>query len=432
MITFDAILPKLIEVFTAHRANLALLGELVINRDLNGRVRLIVSAVVQQDSSAMQLLENLSHEISNKLEQHTFSSNRLVLFEEDVQAILSQVQSFKLEGFHNLYVIDRLASEGNWASISEESTTTPRIVFFSIKGGVGRSTALAVTAWSLAEQGKKVLVLDLDLESPGLSSNLLPEDRRPTYGITDWLVEDLVDNGNAVLNDMVATSMLSRNGEIYVVPAHGRDVGEYVAKLGRVWMPKVTACGQREAWSERLERLIEQLESQYQPDVILIDSRAGIDEVASACVTDLKANLVLLFALAGAQTWTGYCILFSYWHRMGVVQQIRERLQIVAAMIPDDERRIAYVEDLQAQAQAIFTEHIYDEVPAESEGDYFNFDESDESAPHYPWLIRWNTGFSALVSLHNRLEMLDEDTVKLVFGSLINHLLPVVGVNNHD
>jgi Mrp family chromosome partitioning ATPase len=58
-------------------------------------------------------------------------------------------------------------------------------VFFSIKGGVGRSTALAATAWRLAQAGKRILVLDLDLESPGLSSSLLSPDRQPVYGITD-------------------------------------------------------------------------------------------------------------------------------------------------------------------------------------------------------------------------------------------------------
>ena len=32
---------------------------------------------------------------------------------------------------------------------------------------------------------------------------------------------------------MTATSLLSHDGEIYVVPAHGMDPGEYVSKLGR-------------------------------------------------------------------------------------------------------------------------------------------------------------------------------------------------------
>nr|VFJ60607.1 MAG: hypothetical protein BECKFW1821B_GA0114236_10583 [Candidatus Kentron sp. FW] len=67
-------------------------------------------------------------------------------------------------------------------------------------------------------------------------------------------------------------------------------------------MSKVSAEGIREPWSERLRRLLDALEERWRPDVVLIDSRAGIDEVASACLTDLSATMILLFAIDGDQT----------------------------------------------------------------------------------------------------------------------------------
>ncbi|MGB5147705.1 MAG: AAA family ATPase [Porticoccaceae bacterium] len=45
--------------------------------------------------------------------------------------------------------------------------STRFIAFYSHKGGVGRSLALANTAFALAAQGRKVLVMDMDLEAPG-------------------------------------------------------------------------------------------------------------------------------------------------------------------------------------------------------------------------------------------------------------------------
>src|SRR5947207_7956161 len=42
------------------------------------------------------------------------------------------------------------------------------ITFYSYKGGVGRSMALANVAVLLAKWGKKVLVVDWDLEAPGV------------------------------------------------------------------------------------------------------------------------------------------------------------------------------------------------------------------------------------------------------------------------
>jgi hypothetical protein len=42
------------------------------------------------------------------------------------------------------------------------------VTFYSYKGGVGRTLALSNVAVLLAKQGKKVLVMDWDIEAPGL------------------------------------------------------------------------------------------------------------------------------------------------------------------------------------------------------------------------------------------------------------------------
>lgn len=422
MTTFDHILPVVSQVLATHKTVLSSLDWILINRDLNGKVRLIVPDTVQKTYSARRQVEAITTHLVQRLGAHAYPLESSILYEQDRMFACDGTASFPLEGFENVLVVDRLATEGNWASIAPVTTGVPRVVFFSIKGGVGRSTALAASAFALAQAGKRVLVLDLDLESPGLSSALLPNERRPTFGIADWLVEDLVDNGDAVLEEMLVTSTLSHDGEIYVVPAHGRDAGEYVAKLGRVWMPKIGANGVRQNWSQRLGRLIDTFEQRWNPDVILIDSRAGIDEVASSCVTDLGAGLVLLFAIDGEQTWSGYQILFRHWHRSGVVRDIRERLQIVGAMIPELDS-IDYFASLREHAADQFTDELYDEVPpGEATGDCWNFDETDESAPHYPWAIQWHRSFAALRSLHSRLEAVDMKEVSAIFGSLIDGL----------
>lgn len=422
MSTFDNILPAIQSILHDHAAALPEIGDLIINRDLNGRVRLIAQESTRENQQAMQALGGISKALLERLGNHAYPLDRAILFEDNLKIIYEGATKFKLAGFDKVQIIDRLASEGDWARISAESVGSPRIVFFSIKGGVGRSTALAASAWSLAQIGKRVLVIDLDLESPGLSSALLPEDRRPTYGITDWLVEDLVNNSDSVFSEMIATSELSYDGEIYVVPAHGREPGEYVAKLGRAWMPKISEDGKREAWSQRLARLIQALENKLKPDVILLDSRAGIDEIASSCIADLSANLVLLFAIDGEQTWAGYRILFNHWRRYGVAHDIRERLQTVGAMIPEL-GTAEYFDSLCEHSYDLHSETLYDEIaPGELIADGWHFDVSDDSAPHYPWAIRWHRGFIGFRSLHLRLNSIDPQDVSAIFGDLIDNM----------
>lgn len=444
--TFDQIPQIAGRILADHRDTLAPLEWLIVNRDLNGRVRLIVPERVREDEMLRAKVEVIYRELAHHLGRHAYPANMGVLYEATQEDARQGASSYALNGFDRVWVVDRLATEANWARIAPETTGVPRVVFFSIKGGVGRSTALAATAWHLAQAGKRVLVLDLDLESPGLSSALLPQERQPTYGITDWLVEDLVDNGDTVFDSMVATSNLSHDGEIHVVPAHGAEHGEYIAKLGRVWMPKVQVDGSREIWSARLDRLLHALEVRIQPDAVLIDSRSGMDEIASACITDLGANLILLFALEGEQTWNGYRMLFEQWQRAHVAGQIRERLQVVGAVVPELDR-VEYLEGLREHSYEVFGVTLYDDIaPAtpdtvglkEVDGkrtwqvgslvEGWNFDEADEGAPHHPWAVNWHRSFAGLRSLQGRLAVIDTQEVKAIFGPLlegVNHVTEV-------
>ncbi|WP_212741682.1 ParA family protein, partial [Escherichia coli] len=418
MITFDDILPLSLSILEENRDFIAVLDWFVINRDLNGRIRLVAPDNIINDHVKIESLQALSEAFSNSLQNHY--NNTKILYEDNIQNVSSGAHMIELEGFTNVFMADRYANESSWSDIAPVTSGVPRVVFFSIKGGVGRSTSLAASAWHLAQRGLKVLVLDLDLESPGLSSALLPKERQPKFGITDWLIEDLVDSGDAIIESMVATSPLSHDGEIYVVPAHGVSAGEYVSKLGRVWMPKMNQEGKKEKWSNRLNRLIDELEQKIAPDIILIDSRSGIDEVASCCVTDLGANLVLLYALEGQQTWNGYRILFEHWLKSGLANKIRDRLQVVAAMVPEIEK-IEYLISLREHAYDLFAETLYDEIAPPDEDavgqtgsddfswqvrefiEGWNFDSSDEGAPHSPWAIQWHRSFAGSLTLHGRL-----------------------------
>ena len=58
-----------------------------------------------------------------------------------------------------------------------ESSGGTIVTFYSYKGGTGRTMALANVAWILASQGKRVLAVDWDLESPGLHQYYPPVPR---------------------------------------------------------------------------------------------------------------------------------------------------------------------------------------------------------------------------------------------------------------
>jgi len=58
------------------------------------------------------------------------------------------------------------------------------VTFYSYKGGTGRTMSLANVAWILAANGKRVLVVDWDLESPGLDRYFAPFIDAELFGAT--------------------------------------------------------------------------------------------------------------------------------------------------------------------------------------------------------------------------------------------------------
>jgi hypothetical protein len=339
MSTFDELLPSLAEILQDHMMDLQPFLPILINRNLYGHICLILDAKHHPNPEMpTHPLFHLAEEVSNRLSPHVKEVSQIFMFEEDPKRLMKSGCAFGLfdrngQVLPDVYVMDRLAQEATWESIEDISPTSPRVVYYSINGGVERTNTVMISALSLAKEGKRVMVIDLDFESPGFSSFFLDQNDQPAFGIIDWLVEDLVNNGDAVIQNLHTNIPISCNGEIVVVPAHGLNPGEYISKLGRVYMPTFRADGSRQMWSARLNHLLGELEQRHQPDIILIDSCTGINEFSSACLTDLGAKKIYLFAPDELQSWSNYLLLFQHWHQLGVTQKIRERLQFVRPMM---------------------------------------------------------------------------------------------------
>ncbi|HEX4724878.1 MAG TPA: AAA family ATPase [Pseudonocardiaceae bacterium] len=270
-----------------------------------------------------------------------------------------------------------------------EQPTGTRVALYGFKGGVGRSTATFILARHLARQGKSVLVVDLDLESPGVTSLLHSDLQYADHGIVDHLVESAVEN-EADLDLVVRSDSvgeLDGNGEVWLASAGGRprDGYSYLDKLNRVYFDLPTT-----PFGRRLANAIAACEAQVanrsrQPDIVLLDSRPGIHDVAAVAITQLS-TLALLFATDNPQTWQGYRALFDQWRtRLDAESRdrIRNRIKMVAAMVPSSQAD-AYLRGFADNAQECFATTLYDNEEGDVGLEAFNFAPDDPSAPHHP------------------------------------------------
>lgn len=331
-------------------------------------------------------------------------------------------------------VLDRQIMGQDWLNpIAAPAPHPHRIVFYGVKGGVGRSTALAMVAYGLAREGKRVLLLDFDLESPGLSGLLLPTDRVAEFGMVDWFVEDAVGQGDSVLRNMVSDSPLAdtTTGAIRVATAIGQGESAYLSKLARVYVDVPGRDGRQglQRFATRMQYVVQLLEAQEKPDVVLIDSRAGLHDVAAISITSL-ADTALLFATDSAQNWQGYEQLFAHWqHRPEVCAQVRDRLAIVQALAPKNDREGRSKAFLN-HAYELFSSTLYDEIapPTSTSGqppmqsiDLYNPAMEDEAAPHFPIRVDWDEVFQEFdPKLRPEQGGVSEAEIEAKFGALIS------------
>lgn len=390
MVRFSDALTAAQRWFQTHHVHLP--AKAVLVRDLFGRIRLALPPAEPPAFPPAWL-----DELHVSLGAYSPGPENLLLLGQDLiapDAIFAAPDLSPIDPDNpaGLRLLDRLVTGADWirSQFVDQPPRTARATFYGLKGGVGRSTALALFARHLAAQGKRVLVLDLDLESPGVGSLLLPSEKFPAAGLVDWFVEDAVGQGDeALLELLTAASPLSGDlpGEILIAPAHGHGEAAYIPKLSRVTLD-VRRGAVVEHFADRLNRLLETLEAKLQPDAVLLDSRAGLHDIAAIALSRLSAT-AFLFATHGDQTWQGYRLLFRHWQlHHEVLPAFRENLRMVDALVPEQFRTEHRAATL-AAAYTLFEETIYEESEAESTAESFNFDMNDLNAPHHSLPIYW-------------------------------------------
>ncbi|MEV4936771.1 KGGVGR-motif variant AAA ATPase [Streptomyces zaomyceticus] len=354
--------------------------------------------------------------------------------------------------------LDNTVVGADWARVSDPDEApgdldrAHRTTLYGFKGGVGRTTAMAMLARRLADRGHAVLVVDLDLESPGAGPLLMGE-QLPAHGLVDHLVE--AGLGNAEGLDMVVRSSYTpprategragEFGELWVAPARGRVRGtedtpySYVDKLNRVYADTADAT-----FADRLEQAVRACEDAVErvsdtgrrPDVVLLDSRAGIHDVAAVAISRL-CDLALLFGSDNQQTWAGYGDLFDAWQSSGQAPRIRGRLRMVASMVPDSVHHSmeTYLKGFRGRAYERF-EVLYDaiaedeeffegEEPVEASEEWFTPAPRDEWAPHWAIPILFEPGLVGM-DASNAPGWQDRAFVRAAYGEFLKEATELI------
>ena len=306
-----------------------------------------------------------------------------------------------------------------WAANPQNQSQSPQpepriprtITFYSFKGGVGRTTALTHVAWILAMRGRKVVAVDLDLEAPGLSTafSLKP---LPEFGIVDYFYErSYLPEGlepNVLITKIFGeVTIPDATGRLFIVPA-GSLTLDYISKVDDLRASTILDNGET-LWSIFSREIQEQLK----PDVILVDSRTGINEWGALSLLQ-AADEAIIFLFPNEQNRQGIDLLLKSLNSFGKLS-----INFVFSPVPDisNSGTAKVTEVWQLLRKVIEGEIDQDELNE-------NGDDSDESqseiaepliVPYLPSIaLADRHPVTGLLDYYNRIaNLIDEETIQI-------------------
>ncbi len=231
-----------------------------------------------------------------------------------------------------------MLSSGRTVSGKKSKHTIKRVVFYSYKGGVGRTTALIQTAFQLTRAGKRVVLIDMDVEAPGLQALLPPADTLLEEGLIDYLWERQTcffdDNHKATIH-LSGSNQGKRTGIVYSVndPQSRRDLFVVPAgKIGQRYIQRLSVLSTAHLFASTEDpwhQFEQELWEQFAPDIMLIDARTGLNEWGGLSLLRL-ADEAFIVLYPSQQNAEGVCFIRDLLKELGGVQA-----KLVLSPIPE-------------------------------------------------------------------------------------------------
>ena len=373
-----------------------------IVRDVYGKISVYVigdAEIIELETGLHRILED------NWINRVAKVSESDYLFKEITKNVI------KVE--NNVFYAERPLVKRTW-NISKRPKGAEKeriITFYSYKGGVGRTTTLAMTALQLARIGKKVVVVDLDLEAPGVSTLLKPEMDYPKYGVVDFLIE--VENCPAEIdiNEYVYSVNNKKlightGGEVLVMQAANLQKGkvdDYYNKLSRIDfnMPKYLDK------ENPIEKLLVLLKEEYHPDFIFIDSRAGIHDIGGLALLRYSDEVVPVF-YGNEQNMLGLKFILPK------IIEFDIPFYLINSPMPasEEEAEVELEYYLRSSFEILEQNGYFKDIP-----DIF-----DQSSPHYPLSIRYDVLNANIISDEKMFQILNANGEENIYKILANEL----------
>lgn len=261
-------------------------GDLYMVRDYDGRLTL----VADQGSVSTDVFEKLKEKLQPWLQNRVKPSDLGSAFQ-----ILKDESERVPENAFSLYWSERLPHLSTWFESDISLDIRSKVLtFYSYKGGVGRSTLAAAVAFELSSRNRKVVLIDADLEAPGVPWYFYPreifsDESNPVRygpGLVDYLGFEHINylNGSN-LGVSLKNQFLFGDDQDYpnlhlLASGNTNEMMPYAKNVARLNFAGHSKLA--------LKKLIEEIDDEVRPDYIIFDSRTGLTDIGGLLTQGLS------------------------------------------------------------------------------------------------------------------------------------------------
>lgn len=368
--------------------------------------------IVYVDTDRNEIVGQLEKELSETIDVWLSACE---LIKENLFA-RTEIEAWKKESSlveDRVWVFEKYITNVYWDAKKRKKEKCPLIgklvCFYSFKGGLGRTTAMMMAAIGAARRGKKVVILDFDLEAPGVSS-FFPEEAMSQYGILDFLVEYNAYEEDINIDEyLYPVSEYCRvnqfGGEIYVLPAIGTAAQDDVEIYRKNLMRFDLDVPEYEEEKTPIDVILSKIDAFLKPDYIFIDTRSGIHQIGGITLTRYS-DLALLFFYGSRQNIDGMRMTLPILKNSGTPFLLINSKVPVNESLAQIEKKV-YIEGAYSALSKCDKKYRENEILLE-----------DEAAEHYPIHITYNAGLEVVTSTEQLLKGYEEQETE--YNKIVN------------
>jgi len=385
--------------------------QIFIIRDTLGMISLVISCPPEAEKAITQIIQDNWFQYEDYGETESFKEwlGGIFINDDDMFNLFAEeIQQRDLtldNGAENIPWLEETLYLESWRDkTSPKSKVGAKVIsFYSYKGGVGRTTLAAILSLHCAKKDKKVVVIDTDVEAPGLGFQFLGKGTKATYqtsGFLDFILypyQNLEPEQQKKFKQTFVADFFLQNQHdlpnILLMP---------VAKLMRenendgqirseTYSQKISRINVLQGGLEKIQLLLELINEVIKPDLVMFDLRTGITDIGGILTSHSVSDFFVFVGYPDTQTQLGLSFFLEHATQFNLDDEDENRAQFntifVHSPAPLDENKKILPNELDSFKQMISSYVAQTEDAAETLEEFIF---TIPYQPHLRSLIREN------------------------------------------